>query len=394
MNILSLVLALFTHTAFAQSHGILANLEQLDKAGAVTIAREESIGLGYALVTPEQEEKISALMHADGKCAGFELVNFPAADLAATARNELRKLAVRQAAEAKVSKFDSLVTVNPALQAAADELSAANIQASVTWLSSFPNRYNRDPNPNVAVNALADRIRSMLQGSQVSWSLDLIDHRSTAQKSIRVRIPGKSRPSEIIVLGGHLDSINMNGGNAPGADDNASGTSSLIEALRVFVTKGQPERTVEFFWYAGEESGLLGSAEIARQYKAEQKDVVAVLQLDMTLFPGEGKFKIMNTTDYTSAWLQSYLKSLNDAYLKLTIVDDQCGYACSDHASWYRQGYPSIFPFESPFESYNHNIHTARDVIDQGSDFEHALQFSKIALLMAMDLGNSTLRQP
>lgn len=389
----TILLSLFAIPAFAQPNGIIADLSLLDQVGAVTFAREEAIGLGYALVTEAQQEKISALMHAKGKCGGYEAVNFTPAQ----AQKELRALGLKSAVEARqaarLSPLDLAIGPNPVITDALEELRAENVRGTVAFLSAFPNRYNRDANPNRAIEAMADRVRATLAGKPISWKLDFISHSSTSQKSIRLSIPGRTRASEIIVIGAHVDSISS-GQSAPGADDNASGSASILEALRVLAGKSQPERTVEFFWYAGEESGLLGSSEIARTYKNERRDVVAALQLDMTMFPGHGKFKIMNTTDFTSAWLQNYLKAINGAYLNLQLIDDTCGYACSDHASWHRQGYPSIFPFEAPFEDHNRNIHTVRDVIDSQSDFEHALAFSKIALIMAMDLGNSAQRQP
>lgn len=390
MKYLFLFLALPAFAAAPKNNPILTELSLLDKVGATILVKEESIGLGYAEVTPAQQEEISAIMHAKGKCAGFEAVSFSPVE----AKKELRALALRAQREARLASIKTSVTPEPALAAALNELKAENIQATVAWLSAFPTRYNRATEPNRPIEAMADRIRATLATATIPWSVDLISHQSTPQKSIRVRFPGKARPSEIIVAGGHIDSITPGSPVAPGADDNASGSASILEAMRIFATKSQPERTVEFFWYAGEESGLLGSSEIARQYKQEQKDVVAVLQLDMTMFPGSGQFTIMNTTDFTSGWLTSYLKAMNDTYLKLKIVDDECGYACSDHASWHRQGYPSVFPFEAPFDSYNKNIHSRRDVIDGQSDFQHALMFSKFTLIYVLDLGNSTARQP
>ena len=98
-------------------------------------------------------------------------------------------------------------------------------------------------------------------------------------------------------------------------------------------------------------------------------------------------------TDFTSAWLRGYLVDLNDMYIKAKIINDKCGYGCSDHASWHKQGYPTIMPFEATFSGMNSNIHTARDVINPDSSFQHAAIFSKIALAIALDLGNSTLRE-
>jgi leucyl aminopeptidase len=238
----------------------------------------------------------------------------------------------------------------------------------------------------------------MLSASRVPYQIDFIDHRNTKQKSLRVRLPGHARAGEVVVLGGHFDSINQGWGGgsklAPGADDNASGSSNLLETLRVLIQQPQAARTIDFYWYAGEESGLLGSAEIARAAKEQNAQIVAVLQLDMTLFPGSGEFVIGSMNDFTSAWLRDFLVSINDTYLKVRIVEDACGYGCSDHASWYRQGYPTLMPFEATMRQSNRQIHTANDIVSNASSFRHSLVFSKIALIFAMEIGNSSMSQP
>jgi leucyl aminopeptidase len=155
-----------------------------------------------------------------------------------------------------------------------------------------------------------------------------------------------------------------------------------------------PERTLEFFWYAGEESGLLGSAEIAEDYKNNGRDVVGVLQLDMTLFPGNGELVIGNVSDFTDAWLRDYFVRINDAYLHARLVDDKCGYGCSDHASWHRRGYATLLPFEATTQTMNPDIHTERDLITSRSSFSHSAVFARLAVIFALDLGNSTQRPP
>lgn len=144
----------------------------------------------------------------------------------------------------------------------------------------------------------------------------------------------------------------------------------------------------------GEESGLLGSAEIAQNYKQQQKSVIAVLQLDMTLHPGEGEFVIGNVTDFTSAWLRDYFEQMNNLYLKIKLVEDKCGYGCSDHASWYRNGYSTLLPFEATSATMNKKIHTSDDVINSQSNFKHSLVFAKLAILFGLDLANSDLAPP
>lgn len=378
---------------------ILTDIATIKALNLPLLAKEESIGVGYTIITPEIENKISALNHSQNKCAGFQALDDKVAFSSQSLFSELRELKAHVEANERYSTvmFRNLnVAFKQEIADAISQVEETELKNWVTWLSSFETRYNKGSTPNLHVDALKLRLETMLAASKLKTEVSLIDHKSTPQKSIRVRIEGSTRPSEIIVLGGHLDSISgyFGGGAAPGADDNASGSSNLLQALRVVLEKGQPERTIEFFWYAGEESGLLGSAEIAKQYKKEGKNVIAALQLDMTLFPGDGELVLGSMTDFTSAWLRQYLEEVNSLYLKGRIVYDKCGYGCSDHASWFQQGYPTLMPFEASFDRMNNNIHTARDVIDSRSSFTHSAFFSKIAVVFALDLANSTQAQP
>lgn len=383
-----------------QTKPILADLNDLKALNIPVLAKDEFVEVGYAVVTPEMQQRIQERAHSVGKCGGFEDLSFDKSIKTQGVSFSLKSLAqikekneIYERAPFKMMSVEKRVDIEAALS----EVRESNLQSYVQWLSSFPNRSSRDVQPNKHVVEMKQRLEAMLAGATVPYEISEITHSSTKQNSLRVRIPGKLRPNEIIVLGGHLDSINQSWGggkDAPGADDNASGSANLIEALRILMNKPQPERSLEFFWYAGEESGLLGSAEIAKQYKAERKDVVAVLQLDMTLFPGSGELVIGSMTDFTSAWLRDYLKSINETYLHARIVDDKCGYGCSDHASWNRQGFPALMPFEATFKGSNKNIHTVNDVISPESNFRHSAVYTKIALVLALDLGNSQARQP
>lgn len=384
----------------------LSGLDALSAAGATVLARDEALGVGYAHLTAEQRDSILRFTHEKGSCAGFEVI--PGAGLTAAAGKAkgeelLRALATRaerdrpgvRAASARPALAGGIgVPKDPRLTIALAELKEDNVRAAVTWLSAFPSRNHRLADPNVHVRAMEERVRDLLKGYQGPTEIELVAHKSTNQKTLRVRLVGAERPEQIVVLGGHLDSVNHSGGgNAPGADDNASGSATLLETLRVVALQGRPARSVEFFWYAGEEAGLLGSAEVAAAYKKANRDVVAVLQLDMTLFPGAGELVIGNVNDFTSAWLRDYLVSVNSSYVGAQLIDDRCGYACSDHASWYRQGYSTLMPFESDTRRMNREIHTDRDRINGQSSFRHTMAFAKIALVFALDLGNSTRRE-
>jgi leucyl aminopeptidase len=280
----------------------------------------------------------------------------------------------------------------PEVEEAFKLVSENNLKETVTWLSSYEDRLHDGEHPNDHVNALRHKLEDLVRQSGRSARVDVISHLTTPQQTLRVHIDGARLPNEVVVLGGHLDSINSHDffmKSAPGADDNASGSANILEALRVLLGQKPTDRTLEFFWYAGEEAGLLGSAEIARDYKTRKVNVVGVLQLDMTLFPGTGVFTLGSMTDFTSAPMRALLGNINSAYLGAQIREDQCGYGCSDHASWYRSGYPTVMPFESTFNDMNSHIHSRNDLIDRNSNFSHSSMFTKIAVAFAMHLGSA-----
>lgn len=381
-----------------QTKPIFADLKDLKALGIPVFAKDELAEVGLAVVTPQMQQKIQERAHLVGKCGGFESLPAGGPEALSAYVESLGNLNQRVQSELQYARAPFQLMALPkdgAIEAALNELKESNLRADVQWLSSFPTRYNKAADPNVHVLQMKQKIEAILQSSKVPYEVTLIGHRQTKQQSLRVRLPGSERPDEIIVMGGHLDSINQGWGgtSAPGADDNASGSSNLMDILRVVTQKAQAKRSIEFFWYAGEESGLLGSSEIAQTYKQQNKNVIAVMQLDMTLFPGAGEMVLGSMTDFTSAWLRDYLKAANDTYLHIQIAEDKCGYGCSDHASWYRQGYSTLMPFEATMRSMNGNIHTSKDTVTPAMSFSHSMIYSKIGVILAMDLANSTQKQ-
>jgi leucyl aminopeptidase len=95
----------------------------------------------------------------------------------------------------------------------------------------------------------------------------------------------------VVILGAHLDSKNYGQPTkrAPGADDDGSGTVTLLEAFRVLASVGYaPAKTVEFHWYAAEEDGAMGSRSVANAYKKQNKKIAAMAQYDMTAWVKNG----------------------------------------------------------------------------------------------------------
>lgn len=376
---------------------VLASLQDLKMLRIPILAQDEVSQVGYAMITPLMQQRLQAQSHFQGKCAGFEVLDEKETkDISVTLKSlsQLRSLVLRDQ-EIQFGPLKTLeISKNEDIAFAVSLVQENNLKETVNWLSSFKNRYEKASTANDHVMQMKTKLEEMLRPLKMTpWTVDLISHQSTGQKSIRVSIRGATKPDEIVVLGGHLDSINQSGWGsagevAPGADDNASGSANILETMRVFIEQNQAQRTVEFFWYAGEESGLLGSAEIAKSYKEQKKNVVAVMQLDMTLFPGTGEMTISSMTDFTTPWLRETMAQLNNQYVGLKIFEDQCGYGCSDHASWYRQGFPTVIPFEAKMNDMNKNIHTTKDIVTPQLSFKHSAAITRLALAYVLEVSN------
>jgi leucyl aminopeptidase len=217
---------------------------------------------------------------------------------------------------------------------------------------------------------------------------------SWGQNSIITRIKGSSKAadSETVIISAHQDSTNMFPFlAAPGADDDGSGTVTILETYRgLLASNFTPINDVEFHWYSAEEVGLLGSQAVAKEYRAQGAKIKAQLQFDMTAWVKAGtREEIGVITDFVDAGVTDYVKTLIDTYIDIPYVETKCGYACSDHASWTKAGYPSAFSIESSFENSNKNIHSTNDRIDISPEFsfDHMLHFSKLAAAFAIELG-------
>ncbi|KIA80049.1 aminopeptidase [Chromobacterium piscinae] len=285
--------------------------------------------------------------------------------------------------------IDNQATVNKLLP----QLQDSNVQATIQSLSSYQNRFYTTSHGVNASNWIASQWKQ-LAGSRGDVTVEQISHAGWPQKSVILTIKGTDNAAETVVLGGHLDSTVGNGtgesSRAPGADDDASGVASLTEVARVLLASNyQPRRTLKFMAYAAEEVGLRGSADIAKRFKQQQAKVVGALQLDMTNYQGDAQ-DIFLFTDYTNAAQNTFLANLAKVYLpSLKVGYSQCGYACSDHASWNAQGYAASFPFESSFDNSNPYIHTRNDTLaNSDSQARHALKFSQLALAYAVELGS------
>ena len=186
-----------------------------------------------------------------------------------------------------------------------------------------------------------------------------IDTLHATVNNVLAYLPGKS--DEYVIIGAHYDHLGY--GNAdslapsqigqihPGADDNASGTSGVLELARLFAPlKGQLPRGILFMSFAGEELGLLGSAHWVMQPTRPLDKATAMINMDMIGRIKDKKAYIGGVG--TGSTFQSILTA--DAKDSPFHFDYSAGgYAASDHTSFVARKIPVLFFFSGLHSDYH-----------------------------------------
>jgi Zn-dependent M28 family amino/carboxypeptidase len=220
-----------------------------------------------------------------------------------------------------------------------------------------------------AGKSLAD-LQKQIDGSMRPASLDLPN---TLRLTLRVSVqtiratvnnvlaylPGQS--DEYVILGAHYDHLGYGNQDSlapsqigqvhPGADDNASGTAGLLELARLLVPlKGRLTRGILFASFAGEELGLLGSADWVRQPTRPLDSAVAMLNMDMIGRIKDGKVYIGGVG--TGSTFEALLASAQNGS-KFQMQYSEGGYSASDHTSFVSQKIPVLFFFSGLHGDYH-----------------------------------------
>ncbi|GAA5823326.1 hypothetical protein JCM5353_008234 [Sporobolomyces roseus] len=275
-----------------------------------------------------------------------------------------------------------------------DKISLKEMKTFLTSFSGFRTRYYRSSDGKQSENFLLGQISQIANlNKDLKIKIKEFPH-PWGQNSILVRFEptSKNASDEVVIVGAHQDSTNLLPFlGAPGADDDGSGTTSVLEAFRVLVSSGfQPvHHPVEFHWNSAEEGGLLGSKAIAQDYQAKGIKVKCYQQIDMSAWVKQGTEPTIGLIrDFVDPEFTDYLAKVIDEYSTIGWTSTKCGYACSDHASWSAVGAPSAFTIESTFEDSNHNIHSGKDTIEYSKEFsfEHMAEFTRVAVGLVVEL--------
>ena len=296
--------------------------------------------------------------------------------------------------------------VDPAIAAAVAGVSPARLKANDLKLVSFGTRSAfseklGDERGVFAARAwIADQFREIAKASHGRMT---VAYDTYLQKADGKRVPRDVEISSVIatlkgdepggrtyVMSSHYDSRNSDNADgtrdAPGADDNGSGTSAVIEAARALA--GLPvHATVVFATYDAEEQGLFGSAHHAAALKEAGIDVQGDLNNDIVgasvgdqgeknpgfvrifsqaLAQGADPARVNvigNESDSPSRELARYAKEIGDRYQtgfrgELVFRTDRF-LRGGDHSSFNAQGFPAI-RFVEPVETFTHQHQDVR----------------------------------
>ncbi len=185
--------------------------------------------------------------------------------------------------------------------------------------------------------------------------------------NVIAEIPGTDPvlKSELVMLGGHLDSWH----GATGATDNAAGSAVMMEAVRILKAIGvQPKRTIRIALWSGEEEGLFGSRNYVKNHFADpakmdlmpdHSKVSAYYNLDN----GTGKIRGVylqgnkSAGDIFTQWLQPF----NDMGAKTITISNTGG---TDHLSFDGVGIPGFQFIQDEIEYDTRTHHTNMDTYD------------------------------
>jgi hypothetical protein len=220
--------------------------------------------------------------------------------------------------------------------------------------------------------------------------------------------------NEYVAFGAHYDHIGISQNpTAPdkinnGADDDGSGTVSIMAMARAFATAApHAKRSALFVWHAGEEKGLWGAKYFSEFPTVPLSQIVAQLNIDMIgrsraatdtnpankILVPRGEIYVIGSKKMSSE-LGALSERVNDNFLKLKLnyayddlSDPNRFFYRSDHFHYARKGIPIIFYFDGVYEDY----HQPGDEVEK-IDFEQMQMVARTIFMTGWELANAQSR--
>ncbi|MBN2432993.1 MAG: M20/M25/M40 family metallo-hydrolase [Acidobacteria bacterium] len=259
------------------------------------------------------------------------------------------------------------LTYDPLIATMAAAVSMENLTGYIQTLQDFRDVHDvrtrdaRWAGCRQAGNYLYDFFREM--GLEVEF--DDFSFYGYNTRNVVATLPGRCRPEEVVIICAHYDSINRNGvGEAPGADDNASGTAVVMEAAWI-LRHYSLENTVRFVCFSAEEWGLFGSEHFAAAAADDGENIVAVVNLDMVAYTDFVPEDLDIICNGPSIWLGQLFAAAAEMYTDLDVKRiTNPMFIYSDHSSFWDNGYSAVCGIEDANVTYPY-YHSEFDTFDK-----------------------------
>jgi hypothetical protein len=281
-----------------------------------------------------------------------------------------------------ISKIRTAITPDPMVQAMIDQVDSSTAYDYVGDLSgawgiivngnpyTLYSRYSYDAIP---IKKATRFVYEHFENLGLAVDYDDYDLGDVPLRHVIAEQPGVTDPDCIVLLVGHLDSTIWGASktnlppSAPGADDNASGSTGVMIAADV-LHRYQFACTIRYILFTGEEQvvdyGYFGSKFYVEAVAASGENLIGVINLDMIGFNSD-QYEIIelhtrsgNSGDLAIANL---FKNVIQAYgINLTTQIIQDGLNWSDHYSFWQNGYSAILAMED-WDDFTPNYHTTND---------------------------------
>jgi hypothetical protein len=279
------------------------------------------------------------------------------------------------------------ITLDPTYLDILDDVSPDTLGAVIQHLQDYGTRHTSSVQALHAGRWIVKRLVSYGYSDTLMQQIKIGDKVHLAPRNVIATKEGTTRPQFRIVIGGHYDSITFGESvppeiEAPGADDNASGTAGTMEIARL-VKDMELDATVQFVLFGAHEEGLYGSLEFARNLDDDgvPQDKLFFINLDM-IGNADSK-KPWKVTVYTDARSEPLAELMERVVLSYTdLLPLRAGNRYADQTSFQQHGYPAIFMHEADFSP---NYHSRRDLLIH-LEMDYEAEVVKAVLAMVLHL--------
>jgi hypothetical protein len=254
-------------------------------------------------------------------------------------------------------------SVNPWVAGLLSHLSVSTYTSFLQILTQVPTRHSRSPEFINVTNTMLTIFQQLGYSAQRT---QITVPQGSSFNVIADRAGQGHEPRKLVLVTAHLDSINIAGGitaPAPGADDNASGSSGVLEMARV-LAQTPTEHDLRLILFGGEEEGLHGSEQYVAALPAnERARIQAVINMDMIGTRNTAQPRVLLEGAPGSQALVDVLADAAATYTTLEVETSLHPFA-SDHVPFINASIPAVLTIEGE-DSSNTAIHTANDTIDR-----------------------------